>query len=46
MPIRLRQMKENRRERGIMIETINVVLQLNMKRETTRVTNKIPSMRL
>jgi hypothetical protein len=39
-------MKENKRDIGIMIETIMVVRQLNIKRETSSVTNKIPSTRL
>ncbi len=46
MPIRCRQIKANSKARGIMMDTISVVRQLNMKRDTSSVTNKMPSTRL
>ena len=46
MPIRLKHINANNNAIGIMMETINVVLQLNIKMETRMVTNKIPSIKL
>ena len=46
IPISLKQIKENKSDRGITIETISVVRQLNINSDTIKVTNKIPSTRL
>jgi hypothetical protein len=38
-------MKANKRDKGMINETINVVLQSAIKRRTMKVTNRIPSRR-
>ncbi len=43
MPMKCRQIKANNNESGIIMETIRVVRQLNIKSDTTSVTNRMPS---
>jgi len=46
MPLNLRHIKANKRDRGIIRDTMSVVLHSAMKRKTMKVTNTIPSIKL
>jgi hypothetical protein len=45
IPMNLKHMKANKRESGIIIETMNVLRQSSIKINTIKVTKRIPSAR-